>query len=57
MSNIMMLSKRFFQDDEGATLLEYGMLTLLITVLSIVAVRSIGSKVQSGFNTVNTNLP
>jgi Flp pilus assembly pilin Flp len=57
MSNIMMLSKRFLQDDEGATLLEYGMLTLLITVLSIVAVRSIGSKVQTGFNTVNTNLP
>jgi Flp pilus assembly pilin Flp len=33
------------------------MLVLLITVLSIVAVQNIGSKVSNGFNTVNTNLP
>jgi pilus assembly protein Flp/PilA len=57
MSNITMLSKRFLRDDKGATLLEYGMLTLLITVLSIVAVKSIGTKVSNGFNTVNTQLP
>ena len=57
MSNIMMLSKRFLQDDEGATLLEYGMLTLLITVLSIVAVKSIGTKVSAGFTKVNNDLP
>lgn len=51
------VSKRFLKDDAGATLLEYGMLTLLITVLSIVAVKAIGQKVSTGFNTVNTNLP
>lgn len=57
MSAIITLSQRFLRDDEGATLLEYGMLTLLITVLSIVAVKSIGTKVSTGFNTVNTQLP
>jgi Flp pilus assembly pilin Flp len=57
MSNIMMLPKRFLQDDEGATLLEYGMLTLLITVLSIVAVQSIGTKVSAGFKSVDSQLP
>ena len=57
MSAIKTLTRRFLADDEGATLLEYGMLTLLITVLSIVAVKSIGVKVSTGFNTVNTNLP
>ena len=57
MSNIMMLPKRFLQDDEGATLLEYGMLTMLITVLSIVAVKSIGTKVSAGFTKVNNDLP
>ena len=51
------LAERFLHDEEGATLLEYGMLTLLITVLSIVAVKAIGLKVSTGFNTVNTNLP
>ena len=57
MSAIKTLTRRFLADDEGATLLEYGMLTLLITVLSIVAVKSIGVKVSNGFNTVNTQLP
>jgi len=57
MSKIATLPKRFLDDEGGATLLEYGMLTLLITVLSIVAVKSIGLKVSTGFNTVNTQLP
>ena len=57
MSKFANLTRRFFSDDEGATLIEYGMLVLLITVLSIVAVKNIGSKVSNGFSTVNTNLP
>jgi pilus assembly protein Flp/PilA len=51
------LTRRFLTEEEGASLLEYGILVLLIAVLSIVAVKSIGSKVQTGFNTVNTQLP
>ena len=57
MSKRANLLRRFIRDDDGATLLEYGMLVLLITVLSIVAVQSIGSKVSNGFNTVNTSIP
>lgn len=57
MLSISSIPKRFLEDEDGATLLEYGMLTLLITVLSIVAVKAIGLKVSTGFNTVNTNLP
>lgn len=57
MQSITTLSKRFIADEDGATLLEYGMLTLLITVLSIAAVKAIGLKVSTGFDTVNTNLP
>ncbi len=48
---------RFMQDEEGATLLEYGMLVLLIAVLCVVAIKSIGSKISTGFNTINTALP
>lgn len=51
------LPKCFLTDEEGATLLEYGMLTLLVTVLSIVAVKSIGQKVSTGFTTVDASLP
>jgi pilus assembly protein Flp/PilA len=57
MSTIVRNTKRLLTDDDGATLMEYGMLTLLITVLSIVAVKSIGQKVSTGFSTVNTELP
>lgn len=57
MKTLNTLTRRFFTEEEGASLLEYGILVLLIAVLSIVAVKSIGSKVQTGFNTVNTNLP
>ena len=56
MSKIATLPKRFLDDEGGATLLEYGMLTLLITVLSIVAVKSIGKTVSTGFTTVDTSL-
>ena len=57
MSTIVRNTKRLLTDDDGATLMEYGMHTLLITVLSIVAVKSIGQKVSTGFSTVNTELP
>lgn len=51
------IASRFMRDEEGATLLEYGMLVLLITVLSIVFISSIGQKVSNGFSTVNSVLP
>jgi Flp pilus assembly pilin Flp len=57
MLKITTLPKRFLDDEGGATLLEYGMLTLLITVLSIAAVKAIGLKVSTGFQTVDTQLP
>ena len=47
----------FVKNEEGAALIEYGLLALLIAVLCIVAIRTIGSKVSNGFNTVNSNLP
>jgi pilus assembly protein Flp/PilA len=49
--------QRFIQDEEGATLLEYGMLVLLIAVLCIAAIKSIGTKISAGFTTINSNLP
>jgi pilus assembly protein Flp/PilA len=57
MKTIHTLTRRFFTEEEGASLLEYGILVLLIAVLSIISVKAIGSKVQTGFNTVNTQLP
>jgi pilus assembly protein Flp/PilA len=57
MKRLATMARNFVKEEEGAALLEYGMLVLLIAVLCIVAIKSIGSKVSNGFNSVNTNLP
>ena len=49
--------RSFVREEEGAALLEYGMLVLLIAMLCIIAVKTIGSKVSNGLNTANTLLP
>ena len=57
MTKIAKTFRGFMKDEEGAALIEYGMLVLLIAVLCILAVKSIGSKISNGFNNVNGNLP
>jgi Flp pilus assembly pilin Flp len=49
--------KAFLANEDGAALIEYGMLVLLVALLCIVAVKTIGSKVANGFNSANTLLP
>lgn len=44
-------------NEEGAALIEYGMLVLLVALLCIIAVKTIGSKVANGFNSANSMLP
>jgi Flp pilus assembly pilin Flp len=47
----------FLASEDGAALIEYGMLVLLVALLCIVAVKTIGSKVANGFNSANSMLP
>jgi Flp pilus assembly pilin Flp len=49
--------KVFLPNEEGAALIEYGMLVLLVALLCIVAVKTIGSKVSNGFDSANSLLP
>ena len=49
--------KAFLPSEDGAALIEYGMLVLLVALLCIVAVKTIGSKVSNGFNSANSLLP
>jgi pilus assembly protein Flp/PilA len=57
MKRLTAIARNFVAQEDGAALLEYGMLVLLIAVLCIVAVKTIGSKISNGFNSVNANLP
>lgn len=49
--------RAFVRDEGGATLVEYGLLILIIAALAVVTVRSIGGKVSKGFESINANLP
>ena len=44
-------------DEHGAALIEYGMLVLLVALLCVIALKAIGTKVASGFNSANALLP
>jgi pilus assembly protein Flp/PilA len=41
-------------DDEGATMVEYGIMVALIAAVCIAVVTTLGSNVSSAFNNVNT---
>ena len=57
MNRLTTIARNFVKDEDGAALLEYGMLVLLIAVLCIVAIKTVGSKINNGFQSVNSSLP
>jgi pilus assembly protein Flp/PilA len=44
------------KDDEGATLVEYGLVVSLIAVAAIVAITALGGAVSTTFNNIATKL-
>jgi pilus assembly protein Flp/PilA len=50
------LVTRFVKNDEGAALVEYGILVGLIAVVCITAVGLLGTTINGVFGTINTNL-
>ena len=46
------LINRFRRDDEGAALVEYGMLVGLIAVICVVAVTTLGTEVSTAFSAI-----
>jgi pilus assembly protein Flp/PilA len=48
--------KRLFVEEEGQTLIEYGLLTALIAIVAIAILAVLGRKVKDTFVTVNTGL-
>jgi pilus assembly protein Flp/PilA len=48
--------KSLVADESGATMVEYGIMVALIAALSILVIKSIGSKVSNAFSSVDANL-
>jgi pilus assembly protein Flp/PilA len=50
------LLDRFRREEEGAALVEYGMLVGLIAVICVVAVTALGTDVSTAFSTIASAL-
>jgi pilus assembly protein Flp/PilA len=50
------LINRFRRDDEGAALVEYGMLVGLIAVICVAAVTLLGQEVSTAFSNIAASL-
>ena len=50
------LIARFYKDEDGATMVEYGLMLALIAVVCIVAVAAIGTNASTLFNGVAGSL-
>jgi len=48
---------RLFKEEEGQTLVEYGLLVALIALVVIAALMILGQKVANTFNAINKALP
>ena len=48
--------KSLIRDEEGATMVEYGLLVALIAMVALVAVQALGTNLSSLFNTVATSV-
>jgi pilus assembly protein Flp/PilA len=46
----------FFKDEEGASMVEYGLLVALIAVVCIAAVTLVGTNLSAKFNGVASNI-
>jgi pilus assembly protein Flp/PilA len=53
MSNLL---SRFVRDESGATAIEYGLIAALIAVVIITVLTSVGTKLSSTFQTVQSKL-
>ena len=48
--------KAFYNNESGATAIEYGLIAALIAVAIIAAITSVGTNLSTKFNAVATNL-
>ena len=52
----MHLIRRFLQDESAATAIEYGLIAALIAVVIITALSTIGTRLNTKFNSITTTL-
>ena len=53
---IKKLFKRFIQDEEGATAVEYAVMIVLIIVVCLATVTLLGGSIEEAFNSIATTM-
>ena len=48
---------RFFSEEEGQTLVEYGLLLALLALAIVTAITFFGQRVNNHYNTISNQLP
>ncbi len=56
MKNIIAQANRFLRDEEGATMVEYGLMVALIAIVCIGAVTTIGTNLNNVFTDIGNKL-
>lgn len=54
MSKFIAAARNFVKGEEGATMVEYGIMVALIAVVCIVAVGTLGTSINGMFTAINT---
>ena len=54
---MLQMLKKFVQDDQGPTAVEYGLMVGLIAVAIILTVQALGQKLNTEFTSVNNAMP
>ncbi|MEI7702089.1 MAG: Flp family type IVb pilin [Planctomycetia bacterium] len=57
MNRFKKIMRTLLADQEGAALVEYGLLVGLIAVICVGVITTIGTSVQTAFTTIDTALP
>jgi pilus assembly protein Flp/PilA len=55
MKSIIAGTRRFIANEEGAALVEYGLLIALIAVICVIVVAVLGNTVSAKFSAINEN--
>jgi pilus assembly protein Flp/PilA len=55
MKGIIRNTRRFIANEEGAALVEYGLLIALIAVICVIVVAVLGNTVSAKFSAINAN--
>ena len=56
MSQIVSTARKFMHEEDGATMVEYGLMVALIAVVCIAAVTTLGTNLNTKFSSVATSV-